>query len=616
MCEDQYLPNEFNYIQYEASSGGLSCPESDARHSYYSDNGTGIPDTRFDGSWMALVGAPESYATGEYFGELIDQRRLTQAPLAVIVSDFSFVEPGAFVQVKVKMFDDIASPAGYFVRVAIVEDDLTYGSSTYQNVLRRMLPDANGTALTVSQNGEEQVLNLDLAMGAGWIADNLQVIAFVQRDSDKLVINSGNSFVGEYGAAIGVTGPQQVIADDSQVVFGTTNIINVGLNPDVFDVTLDTSQLPDGWDAHMVYDGADYQSFSVPLDSFGSDSFYVVMNTGTVGSGRVTVDIFSQGGGEIIQSLAFAALPPGTDLLVVADDQVGNAATYYGPAIEAAGKTYAIWDQGISPVAGDDLIAYEAVIWETGGNGTVMADEDRVAIDAYLASDQNLILAGEDVLESLNLQGESLWYQLRLRINYASGNSGNLVIDGQPGTVGDGLAFTLTGGDPDQLVLIGSQDQYVTEAFRFGNGEPAGVQVEYSDYKVLYLPFGLESVPADMDRAAIIDGALDWMGLLDPLATDDVPLAGARLLQNAPNPFNPATKISLVMDRTDHAKLEIFNARGQLVRVLVDGTLVAGEHAVVWNGDTDGGQQAASGTYFYRLTTGDDQVTKKMSLVK
>ena len=95
-----------------------------------------------------------------------------------------------------------------------------------------------------------------------------------------------------------------------------------------------------------------------------------------------------------------------------------------------------------------------------------------------------------------------------------------------------------------------------------------------------------------------------------------VPLAGAVLLQNAPNPFNPATRISLVMDQTGPAKLEIFNARGQLIRTLVDGTLPAGDHAITWNGQTDGGTQAASGTYFYRLTTDKDMLTRKMSLVK
>ena len=55
MCEDHYLPNEFNYIEYMASSGGLSCPESDQRMDYY--NMGGIPDLRFDGNWHIQVGA-------------------------------------------------------------------------------------------------------------------------------------------------------------------------------------------------------------------------------------------------------------------------------------------------------------------------------------------------------------------------------------------------------------------------------------------------------------------------------------------------------------------------------------------------------------------------------
>ncbi len=614
MCEDHYLPNEFNYIGFEASSGGLSCPDSDARMNYYGMGG--IPDIRFDGNWHIQVGAPASDVNGQSYMAIIDSHRAVAAPMAVIVSDFSYVEPGAFAEIKVKMFDDIGSPANHVIRVAIVEDDLVYGGVTYHNTLVDMLAE---TPLTVSNNGEEQIVNLDIAIGAGWNTEKLQIIAFVQRDTDKYVIQSGNSFVGEYGAAVGVTGPQQMIADGGQVTFGTTNVINVGLNPDVFDVTIDTNSLPNGWDAHMVYDGVDYQTFSMPLDAFDSGSFYVVMNTGSVGSGRVIVDIASQGSGNLVESLDFVGLAGGTDLLVVADDDgAGYAYDYYAPAIDPSGKTYAIWDRGLAAVAGDDLLAYDAVIWQTGANSQGMAAEDRTALDAYLAAGGKVILAGEDLLEGLYNQGGSarLWYQLKLRINYATGNSGNLVVDGQPGTVGGGLNFTLAGGDPDQVSLLNGQEAYVTEAFRFGDGDPAGTQTEYNGYMVLTLPWGLERVPSESDRAAIIDGALDWMGLLNPLAADDVPVAGAVLLQNAPNPFNPITKIALVMDQTGPARLEIFNSRGQLVRVLVDETLAVGNHSIVWNGKTDSGQQAASGTYFYRLSTNGDQLTRKMSLVK
>ena len=216
-----------------------------------------------------------------------------------------------------------------------------------------------------------------------------------------------------------------------------------------------------------------------------------------------------------------------------------------------------------------------------------------------------MFLAGDDILQSLYDQGGSarLWYQLKLRIGFGSGDSGNLEVVGQPGTVGDGLAFTLTGGDPDQLALLSGQP--VEEAFRFGNGEPAGTQTTYNDYKIMYLPFGLEKVPAESDRVDLVEGVLDWFGILGPLATDDVPRARTLLLQNAPNPFNPVTKIVFAVDQTGPARLEIFNPRGQLVRVLVDETLDVGEHTAVWDGKNASGQQAASGTYFYRLSTGE-----------
>jgi hypothetical protein len=616
VCEDHYLPNEFNYIQYEASSGGLSCPESDVRHSYYADNGTGIPDIRFDGSWYAQVGAPESDSNGLFYISKIDNRRTTTSPLAVVVSDFSYTEPGAFAQVSVKMFGDIPNPANHYIRVAIVEDDLTYGSSVYQNVCRDMLPDATGTPLTVSQAGQEQVVDLDIAMQAGWDAEKLQIIAWVQNDANKEIINSGNSFVGEFAAVASVAGEQQVIADGGEVTFGPVTITNIGLAGDTYDVALDASDLPEGWDAHMVYDGSEYQSFAVTIEPYGAADFNVMLNAGLEGSGRVSVTITSQVTGELVESLDFVAIAGGTDLLVVADDGAGAGFDVYGPAIAAAGKSYAVWDRSMAAVAGTDLDGYEAVVWEVGNNGDAMVQSDRLALDAYMNGGGNVVLAGDDFLQSLYDQGGSalLWYQLRLRINYGSGNSGNLQIDGVPGDIiGDGVAFTLTGGDPDQPVLINNQP--VEVSCTYGDGDPAVLRTTYGAYKAVLFPFSLENVPTQAQANDLIYGALDWFGILG--VTDvDLPVAQVALAQNTPNPFNPMTKIAFSLDRSGPAKLEIFNARGQLVRVLNDGVLAAGAHEVTWAGRTDNGQQAASGTYFYRLTTEDQTLTRKMSLVK
>ena len=613
MCEDHYLPTQFNYIVYEASSGGLSCPDSDARMNWYGMGG--IPDLRFDGNWHIQVGAGGGDVDGQNYINIIDGHLAVEAPLSVAVTDFSYEHGSAFVEVTVTMFEDIGSPASHVIRVAVVEDNLVYGSSTYENILRDMLPD---NALTVSAVGEQQVVTMPITMGS-WDTNQLQLIAFVQRDTDKYIINSGNSFVVDYGVAAEVAGPQQAFADGDQVVFANTSLTNIGLNSDMYDISIDTSNLPEGYDAHMTYEGSDYQEFTVALDPYGSIDFGVITGTAAEGAGQVVVNIYSQGAGEILKSVDFVAVPRGTDLLIVADDGGnGLASTAYAPAIAAAEMTHAIWDQRFAPIVGDELPAYDAVIWETGANYDVFDVDTRTAIGAYFTAGGNLILAGEDILESLYDQAGAvrLWTQLKLRINYGAGDSGNLEIEGLPGTAGSGLDFTLTGGDPDQIVLIASQEEYVTEAFRFSNAEPAGTQTEYGGYKVLMLPWGLERVPTETDRDAIIYGALGWFGLLDPLAAGDVPGAGTVLLQNAPNPFNPSTKISFVMDQTGPARLEIFNARGQLVRVLADETIAAGAQSIVWDGKTTSGQQAASGTYFYRLTTAGDELTNKMSLVK
>jgi hypothetical protein len=92
--------------------------------------------------------------------------------------------------------------------------------------------------------------------------------------------------------------------------------------------------------------------------------------------------------------------------------------------------------------------------------------------------------------------------------------------------------------------------------------------------------------------------------------------ARAALSQNVPNPFNPSTTIAFELRVTAPVVLRIFDARGRLVRTLVDRTLGAGPHAVEWDGRDDNGGRAASGVYFYRLTGPGYTEARKMVLVQ
>jgi len=89
-----------------------------------------------------------------------------------------------------------------------------------------------------------------------------------------------------------------------------------------------------------------------------------------------------------------------------------------------------------------------------------------------------------------------------------------------------------------------------------------------------------------------------------------------QLFQNAPNPFNPATVISFDLSRPSAVSLEIYDLRGQMVRRLLQGNLPAQHHAVSWDGRSDSGQQAPSGTYLYRLRSDETTFARSMLLLK
>ena len=83
------------------------------------------------------------------------------------------------------------------------------------------------------------------------------------------------------------------------------------------------------------------------------------------------------------------------------------------------------------------------------------------------------------------------------------------------------------------------------------------------------------------------------------------------LLQNYPNPVNPATTIGYSLPRALHVTLSVYNVLGQLVSVLVNGSQTAGYHEVVFNA-----ANLSSGVYFYRIAAGDYFKVKKMIVEK
>ena len=63
-------------------------------------------------------------------------------------------------------------------------------------------------------------------------------------------------------------------------------------------------------------------------------------------------------------------------------------------------------------------------------------------------------------------------------------------------------------------------------------------------------------------------------------------------------------------------QLTIYNAAGQMVRILVDRPLGPGRHRIPWDGRDGGGTRVSSGIYFYRMQTAQTAQTRGMTLLK
>jgi arabinogalactan endo-1,4-beta-galactosidase len=91
---------------------------------------------------------------------------------------------------------------------------------------------------------------------------------------------------------------------------------------------------------------------------------------------------------------------------------------------------------------------------------------------------------------------------------------------------------------------------------------------------------------------------------------------GGSLLQNRPNPFNPATEIGYRLDVAGPVSLKVYDVAGSLVRTLVDAGVDAGWHRARWDGRDNAGRVVSSGLYFYELTTPRGAEQRRMVLVR
>jgi len=83
------------------------------------------------------------------------------------------------------------------------------------------------------------------------------------------------------------------------------------------------------------------------------------------------------------------------------------------------------------------------------------------------------------------------------------------------------------------------------------------------------------------------------------------------LEQNWPNPFNPSTSIRYSLREAGLTTLSIFDIMGREVMQLVNENQPVGRYQLSFDGSA-----VPAGLYFYRITSGEFTLVRKMLLIK
>jgi hypothetical protein len=209
-----------------------------------------------------------------------------------------------------------------------------------------------------------------------------------------------------------------------------------------------------------------------------------------------------------------------------------------------------------------------------------------VAYDLQLVCDQVTFpsVSEWDDISSAIKSGDQRTYVHFLGWNDLGGEDNQpLMVTEQP-TVLAVMRFSFTDEHPLSAGLIFVEDSRAGTSF----GDPTGsvdYRLKLEPGAIVFGPTGIndqENLPQDFNLA-----------------------------QNYPNPFNAHTAIRFAVPADCHVTLDVYNILGQEVASLFDENVAAGYYSVNWNATS-----LPSGAYFYKLTAGVYETTKRLMLLK
>jgi len=526
-----------------------------------------------------------------------------------------------------------AVEGNYKIRFALVSDYWNQwtgsnGQAVYWHDLIDMAPDQNGLPFSIDANQTDQyqtAFNWPIRLNNIAVQDdNVSVVVFVQNENTKEIVQSAMvDLASDYVFTATSPVTNHLTVPNSTCTYDLT-ISNVGLQPDTYDITIDTEGLPAGWSfSYTTPDGDQMGNYALSLENGEEYTSTITFNTSANPgeNGEILMTLTSQGAEAINYTYSFFAQNAG-DILVVNGDPNGNYADYYTSALDAVFEVndgnYSIWPYALRPL--DFVEVFDAnvelVIWYLGNGGELDATA-QTNLMLYLSGGGNLFLTGSAAAEQLN----NTQLLLMMGADYHSRSTQTSVYGIEDDPVGNGFDASIVGGDGADIPLAPSTlttaDAGVA-CLMYSAIRRAGIRNDGLTWKTLLLGFPFENIAGADSRNSLMLNVLGYLYELD--VDDPAGLAAAQpvtfnLDQNYPNPFNPATDIRFSLPELADISVNVFDLTGRHVTSLATGEWQPGYHSLTWNAEN-----FASGIYLCRFhAEGGTQsytAARKMILLK
>jgi hypothetical protein len=202
---------------------------SNTRNDYYGISG--YPTAFFDGSYNEVVGGSHTVSMYSSYKPIVDARILDPSQFTMEIygeqdgDDYN-------ITVRIQQREEYSGD-NLWLRLALTESDITYSwqGQTHLNFVNRiMVPNAQGTDLSNYDLSEINDIELTFTFDNSWVDTECELVAFIQDDASKEVLQSN-----KVGLTSLVAAPQMLSADFTSSAPGICTSGSVDYSPDYSD---------------------------------------------------------------------------------------------------------------------------------------------------------------------------------------------------------------------------------------------------------------------------------------------------------------------------------------------------------------------------------------------